>query len=177
MSGHGAVRPGEQGADFCKGRRRPHHGDEGLLLVEALIEADEEDLDELFVLNGIAEFTEFIGDGLEALAVYPHGRVALGGVPKLHVERVDTGVDVVLKKLAEGCPKGGGAGGSPEDEIKNLGAHPLVDPLYHSEIILDPAGIRGRRRDAEVDVRHEIAATQVHLKKMPPMVVVVFGEI
>jgi hypothetical protein len=104
LSGHGAVRPGEHGADFGKGRRRPHHGDEGLLLVEALIEADEEDLDELFFLNGIAKFTEFIGNDVEALAVDPHGQVALGGVPKFRVERVDTGVGIVLEKLTEGCP-------------------------------------------------------------------------
>lgn len=177
MRGHGAIRPREHGADFGEGRRRPHHGDKGLLLVEALIETDEENLDELLVLNGIAEFTKFIGDGLDALAVDAHGRVALGGVPELYIERVDAGVDVVLEKLAKSCPKSGDAGGGPEDEIEDLGAHPLVDPLYNSKIILNPAGIRGRRRDAEVDVRQEIAATQVHLEEMPPMIVIVFGEI
>jgi hypothetical protein len=81
LSRHSAIRPRKHGANFSKGRGRPHHGDEGLLLVEALVEADEEDLDELFVLNRVAKFTKFVGDRLEALAVDPHGRITLGGVP------------------------------------------------------------------------------------------------
>jgi hypothetical protein len=97
FGGDGAIRPGEDGADLSKGRWRSHHRDKRLLLVEALAEADEQDLDELLVLYGVTKFTQFIDDGLEALTVDPHGRFALDGVPELRVERVYTGVDVVLK--------------------------------------------------------------------------------
>ena len=38
-----------------EGRRRPHHGYEGGLLVEIFIEADDSDIDEPRVANGVVE--------------------------------------------------------------------------------------------------------------------------
>ena len=51
-----------------------------------LAELDKEDVDELPVFNGITKFTEFIDDGLEALAVDTERGVALHRIPELGVE-------------------------------------------------------------------------------------------
>ena len=91
------------------------------------------------------------------------------------MKSVDASVDVVLEKLTKSRPESGSAGGGAEHQIEDLGAHPLVDPLYHSEIIFNPAGIRGAWRSAEVDVSQKVAAAKVDLEKMAPMVVIVLG--
>jgi hypothetical protein len=111
------------------------------LFLEALAEADKEDVDELPIVDGIPKFLELIGDGFEALTVNAHWRIALHGVAKFRVKRVDAGIDVVLKKAAKGRPKSGDAGGLAEDEIEDFCRHPLVDPLDDGEVILDPARI------------------------------------
>ena len=80
------VGPLEDGAHLGKSWLRPHHGDEGGLLVELFAEPDEEDVDELPIFNGITKFTEFVGDGPEALAVDTERGVALHRIPELGVE-------------------------------------------------------------------------------------------
>jgi hypothetical protein len=68
------------------------------------------------------------------------------------------GVDIVLKQLTEGRPKRGGVGGITEDEIEDLGGHPLVDPLDDGEVILYPMRIRRLGNGVGIDVAEEIAA-------------------
>jgi hypothetical protein len=60
-------------------------------------ESDEKNIDELAVVDGVAEFAELVGEGLEPLTIKPHGGVTLDGVAELGVQGVDVGVDVVLK--------------------------------------------------------------------------------
>jgi hypothetical protein len=135
-----------------------HHGDEGGLLLKTFTESDEKNIDELAVVDGVAEFAELVGEGLEPLIINPLGGVTLDGVVELGVQGVDAGVNVVLKQLTEGRPKRGGVGGVAEDEIEDLGGHPLVDPLDDGEVVLYPARIRRLGNGVGVDVAEEIAA-------------------
>jgi hypothetical protein len=68
-----------------------------------------------FVVDGIPKLTKLFGEGLEMLAVNANGGVTLNSTAKLRVKGVDTGVNIVLEKLAEGRPESGGAGGGAED--------------------------------------------------------------
>ena len=77
----GTIGPLEHGADLGEGRRWPHHGDEGGLLLEALTKPDEEDVDELAIVDGVAEFTEFVRDDFAALAVDTNRSITLHHVP------------------------------------------------------------------------------------------------
>jgi hypothetical protein len=94
----------KHGAYLSEGGVRPHHGDEGGLLLKSLSEPDEENIDELTVVDGVAEFTEFVGKRLEPLTINPNLEVTLDGVAKLDVEGGDASIDVVLKVLTKGHP-------------------------------------------------------------------------
>jgi hypothetical protein len=107
------------------------------------------------------------------LTVDAEGVRPLDGVANLGVESVDPSVDVVLEELAQGRPQGGGGGGLPEDEVEDLRGHPRVDPLDDGEIILYPARIIRARDGVGGDVSAQIAATEVDVEEMTPMVVVV----
>ena len=144
------------------------------MLVESITEVVEKDLDELAIFNGVAEFTELIGDSLEALTVGANAGVTLNDAAKLRVEGADASIDVVLKKPAKGGPKGGGVGGVAEDQVEDLGAHPLVDPLYNSKIVFKPARIRGARDGVDVDVLKKIAPAEMNLEEMTPVIILVF---
>ena len=96
------------------------------------------------ILNRVPKFTELVGDGLETLAVDADTGVTLNGAAELRVEGVDACVDVVLKEPAKGGLKRGGIGGGAENQIEDLGAHPLVDPLYNSGSSLSQRGSEGR---------------------------------
>jgi hypothetical protein len=98
--GEGAICPLQHGSDFSEGRRWPHHRDKGGLLVEAVAEPDEEHVDELTVVDGVAKLLEFIGDRLEFLTVDADGGITLLGVAELGVEGVDAAVDIVLEELS-----------------------------------------------------------------------------
>ena len=128
------------------------------MLLKTFTEPDEENIDELAVIDGVAEFAKLVGERLEPLTINPHLGVALDGVAELGVEGVDASVDVVLKQLTKGCPERGGVGGVAEDEIEDLGGHPLVDPLDDGEVVLHPARIRGLGDGVGVDVAEKIAA-------------------
>ena len=129
----------------------------------------------MLVVDGVPEFTELVGDGLEALTVDAHLRISLDGGAKLGMKSVDAGIDIVLEELTKGHPKGGGVGGVTEDKIKNLGGHALIDPLDDGEVVRDPARIVGARGSVGGDVIAKIAASEVNLKEMAPMVVIVLG--
>ena len=86
LVGLSTVGPLEDGAHLGKGSLGPHHGYERSLLVELFAVPDEEDVDKLPIFNGITKFTEFIDDGLEALAVDTERGVALHRIPELGVE-------------------------------------------------------------------------------------------
>jgi hypothetical protein len=57
-----------------------------------------------------------------------------------------------------------------EDKVEYLRGHPLVDPPYDSE---DPRAENG----GDDDVIQEIAAAEMNLEEMVPMVVVVLRKI
>jgi hypothetical protein len=81
----------EQRADFSKRGTGPHHRDEGRLLLESIAKPLKEDVDELAIRHGIAEFAELVGHGLDTLAVDAEGGGPLDGVADLGVEVVDPG--------------------------------------------------------------------------------------
>jgi hypothetical protein len=137
----------------------------------------EKNLDELTITDGVAQLAEFIGHQLEALAVGAKRRGALNGVANLSVEVVDPSVGVVLKEATKGSPERSSGRSFPEDEVKNLGGHPRVDPLDDGEIVFDPAGIIGARNGVGGHVRAQVAAAKVDIKKMRPMIVVVGSEV
>jgi hypothetical protein len=85
LGGDGAICPLKHGADLGEGGSRMHHGDEGGLLVKMFTESDKKNIDELAVVDGVAEFAELIGEGLEPLTINPHGGVILDGVVELGV--------------------------------------------------------------------------------------------
>ena len=128
------------------------------MLLRTFTEPEEEDIDEMTIVDGVAKFAELVGDGLESLTINPHLGVALDGVAELGVEGVDASIDVILKELTKGRPECGGVGGVAEEKIENLGGHPLVDPLYDGEVVLHPARIRGLGDGVSVDVAEEIAS-------------------
>jgi hypothetical protein len=104
LVGDGAICPLKHGAYLGEGRARPHHGDEGGLLLKSFSEPDEENIDELAVVDGVAEFAKLVGERLEPLTINPHLGVALDGVTELGVEGGDASIDVVLKELTKGRP-------------------------------------------------------------------------
>jgi hypothetical protein len=167
----------EHGTHLAEGRWRPHHGDEGGLLLEALAEANKKDVDQLAIGNRIPEFTKFIGGGLDPLAVDGQHGLSLDGVAELGVETGDTCVDVVLEELPKRRPKLGYSGGFVENQIEDLGGDPRVDPLDDSEIILDRSRIGWARSGVGVDMVEEIASAKVDVKEMTPIVVIVRLEI
>jgi hypothetical protein len=74
------------------------------LLLKSFSEPDEENIDELAVVDGVAEFTKLVDERLEPLTINPHLGVALDGVTELGVEGGDASIDVVLKELTKGRP-------------------------------------------------------------------------
>jgi hypothetical protein len=106
--------------DFSKGGRRPHHGDEGDLLLKAIAEADEEDIDQLSIENRVPKFVELIGCRFDPLTVDGERGVSLNGVAELGVEAGDARLDVVLEELTEGRPMISRSGGVVEHQIENL---------------------------------------------------------
>jgi hypothetical protein len=98
------IGPLQHGANLGEGGFRPHHRDEGGLLVEVLAEPDEKDVGELVIVDGVTKITEFINDGFEPLAVDPDRRSTLNGVAELCVETFYAGVDIILEELAKSCP-------------------------------------------------------------------------
>ena len=100
----GTISPLEHRANLGEGGARTRHRDEGGLFLKPLAEADEEDVDELAIVDRITKFAEFIRDRFEALAVDADWCITLHRIPKLGVEIVRAGVDVVLKELTESCP-------------------------------------------------------------------------
>jgi hypothetical protein len=99
---------------LAEGWWRPHHGDEGGLLLEALAEAGKKDVDQLPIRNRIPKFMAFIGGGLDQLVVDCQRGLSLDGVVELRVEAGDASVDVVLEELPEQCPKLSCSGGFAE---------------------------------------------------------------
>ena len=97
-----AISPLEHGAHLGEGGERPYQRYKGRLFLEALSEANKKYVDELTVFNGVAEFTEFVGDGLETLAVDANRCIALHLVLQLGMEADGAGVDIVLKQLTKG---------------------------------------------------------------------------
>jgi hypothetical protein len=63
----------KQGPDLGERGSRLHHGDEVRLLIEALAETGNKDVDELAMNHGITEFVKLVGNGVEALAVRVDG--------------------------------------------------------------------------------------------------------
>jgi hypothetical protein len=165
----------EQGADLGKGGAEPHRGDEGRLLLEPIAKPLEEDVDELAVRHGVAEFAELVGHRLDALAVDAEGGGPLDDVANLGVEVVDLCVDVVLEELAQGRPESSGGGGLTEDEIEDLGGDAGVNPLDDGNVIRNPARIGGAGNGVVGDVVRKTAAPEVNLEEMTPVVVVVLG--
>jgi hypothetical protein len=165
----------EQRADFTKRGTGPHHGDEGHLLLEPIAKPLKEDVDELAIRHGIAEFAKLVGHGLDALAVEAKEGGPLDGVVDLGVEVVDPGIDVVLEELAQGRPESSGSGGLAKDEIEDLGGDACVDPLDDGEVVRNPARIGGAWNEVVGDVVTKTAAPEVNLKEMAPVVVVVLS--
>jgi hypothetical protein len=104
LVGDGAICPLKHGAYLGEGGARPHHGDEGGLLLKSFSEPNEENIDELAVIDGVTEFAKLIGERLEPLTINPHLGVALDSVTELSVEGGDASIDVVLKELTKGRP-------------------------------------------------------------------------
>jgi hypothetical protein len=136
-----------------------------------------EDVDELAIRHGIAEFAELVGHGLDTLAVDAEGGGPLDGVADLGVEVVDPGVDVVLEELAQSRPESSGGGGLAEDEVEDLGGDARVDPLDDGEVVSNPARISGAWDGVVGDVVTKAAAPKVNLEEMAPVIVVVLGEV
>ena len=146
-------------------------------IIKTFTEPDKENIEELAIVDGVAEFAELIGERLEPLAVNPHLRITLDSVAELGVESIDASIDVILKKLMKGRPERGGVGGVAEDEIEDLSGHPLVDPWDDGEVVLHPARIRGLGDRVGGDMAEEIASAEMNFEEMTPMIVVVLGEI
>ena len=151
----------EERANFFEGGVGLEHGDEGLLLLKLITEADEQSIDESAILDVIAKFTEFVVDGLDPLAEDGDRSVSLGGRAELGVERVDTCVRVVLEQLLEGDPELGGGGIIGRDQVEELGGDAGVDPLYNGEVIFHPTRIGGLRRMRWIYVVAEAATAEV----------------
>jgi hypothetical protein len=133
----------------------------------------EEDVNELVVRHRIAELAELIGHRLDVLAVDAEGGGPLDGVADHGVEVVDLGFDVVLEELAQGRPEGGG--GLTEDEIEDFSRDAGVNPLDDGEAVRNPARICGVGNGVGGDMIMKVAAPEVNLKGMVPVVVVVLG--
>ena len=149
----------QHGADFGKGWRRPHHGDEGGLLVQILARPDNDDVDELCVAVGITEFAKLIANGLDTLAEKIYRGIALGQVTKLGVQSALPSVAVALKKLAKRAPYVGGGGAVVIKHVEDLGGDAGVESLNNREIVFHPLRIMRERRTVGGDVRAEAAAS------------------
>jgi hypothetical protein len=155
----------------------PHHRDEGRLLLEAIAKPLKEDVDELAIRHGIAEFAELVGHGLDTLVVDAQGGGPLDGVVDLGVEVVDPGIDVVLEELTQSRPERSDGGGLAEDEVEDLGGDTRVDPLDDGEVVSNPARICGVWNRVVGNVIMKAAAHKVNLEEMALVIVVVLGEI
>ena len=167
----------EEGANLLEGGVGLEHGDEGLLLLELLAEADEESVDEGAIVDVIAEFTKFVTDSLDPLAENGDRGISLDGRTELGVEGVDARVGVVLEQLLKGRPKLGGGGVVGGDQIEELRGDACVNPLDDGEIIFHPARIGVLRRVGWIYVVAEAAAAEMDGEEVAPMVVVVGAKI
>jgi hypothetical protein len=131
----------------------------------------------LSIFKWVAKFPEFINDGFEALEVHVDGSIALRHVPKLGVEAVDVGFDVVLKDLVMRCPNIGSGDGVPINEIENFGGYLRIDRLDNGKIIFNPLGIMVAGDSIGGNMGAKIASPKMNIKDMATMIVVVGGEI
>ena len=165
----------EQGSDLRERGLRSHERNHGRLRLEPIAEPLKEDVDELTIRHGVTEFAELVRHRLNALTVDTQRGVPLRDVADRRVEIVDPAVGVVLKELAQGRPEGGSGGGLSEDKIEDLRGHTSVCPLDDGEVVCGPSRIVGARGGVGGDVVSKIAAPEVDLEQMAPMVVVVLG--
>ena len=93
------------------------------------------------------------------------------------MQRVFPSIDVALKKLAQRGTNPGGGGTVVIEHVEDLGGDTSVEPLDDGEIILNPLRIIWAGNTSGGHVRAKIAATEVKIKEVPPMIVVVGGEI
>jgi hypothetical protein len=87
--------------------------------------------------------------------------------------RSHAGINIVLKKLMEGSPEGGGRGRLAEDEVQDPSGDSCVDPLNNGEIIVEPTRIIRARNGFSGDMMKKIASTEVNIEEITPMVVFV----
>src|SRR4051812_47162409 len=79
LGGNGAISPLKHRSELIERGRWPHHGNKRGLLVKSVAEADEEDLDELLVVDGVLKLTELVSDGMKVLTINANGGVSLNG--------------------------------------------------------------------------------------------------
>ena len=95
----------EHGARLGERWQRPEHGDQGRLLGEAVVEATHERMKEGAVGNHLAELTQLIADGFDALAENADRAITLSDGAELRVESIDPGVAIVLKECRSNGPR------------------------------------------------------------------------
>ena len=167
----------EHGARLGKRWQRPEHGDQGRLLGEAVVEATHERMKEGAVGNHLAELSQLVADGFDALAENADRAITLSDGAELRVERGDASVAVVLKQPAELEPDVARGGTIRDDEVEELRRDARVEPLNNGEVVFDPCGITRSRRDIIGDVTKEGASPKMDFNKMTPVVVIVAMKI
>lgn len=98
-------------------------------------------------------------------------------IAKLGVESVFPSVGVALEELTEGVPDVGSGGAVVIEHVEDLGGDAGVEPLDDREIVFQPLRIVGAGKTVGGDMRAQVAAAEVEIEEMSPMVVVVGGEI
>ena len=93
------------------------------------------------------------------------------------MESVFPSVGVALEELTEGVLDVGSGGAVVIEHVEDLGGDAGVEPLDDREIVFQPLRIVGAGKTVGGDMRAQVAAAEVEIEEMSPMVVVVGGEI
>jgi hypothetical protein len=120
------------------GQTTTRHVWDGML--EPLVEAAEDVLDEVAVLDARAKIAEHVCHELHLGGVVNDGEITLVEAMKLVAEEGGTSVTVVAEDVADGAPEGGGGGVARlHDRQGGRGDHGVV-PRDNGEVVEHPVG-------------------------------------
>ena len=103
--------------------------------------------------------------------------IALRHVAKLSMQDVLPGIAVTLKELAERSPNSSSRGAIVVEHVEDLGGYAGIEPLDNCEVVLNPLRIIEPRCAGESDMGAQVAASEVKIKQVAPVVIIVGSKI
>lgn len=145
-------------------------------VLEALVEAAQNVVDEIAFLHMAAEVAELIGHLLQLGRVFDHREVALHETVKLIAKVGGAGVAVAAEERPEGAPEGTRRVVALLDDFQSRGRHGGVVPGDDGEVVEMPVGGDLRPRAVDVVEQAELGERAEELAAPQPVILLLVVE-